>query len=789
MLKNYVKIALRNLRKHKGYASINIIGLSLGIAAATLIFLFARNELTFDRFHEHADDIYLVYKTRHTATGAQDTYDTWVPLAERLKSEFPSVREAARVSTNGAWVQQGDERFREDVTYTDASLFEVFSFPLVQGDAANPLPHLNTAVISQEMAQKYFGEADPIGQVLTLDFEVDYTVTGVFAEIPPNSTLQFDILVPITSSPDYADFENNWGSSFLGTYIQLEEDAAAADLEAQFPTLITDIWDADVASRTDFKLLPLLDVNDTLTGNRQYAYILLAIALATILIACINFINLATARSVERAREIGVRKVLGAERKQLIRQLLSESVLMGLLALVAGVALAQVLLPVFNELYETTLRLHLLQEPAMLLGLLGVGLTVGLLAGSYPALFLSRFEPIKSLRGTSTLRPGGLRLRHGLVVVQFALSIFLIAGTAVMWNQVRYMKTQNLGLDKENVVVLTVDSNDFADPEEATVRLQTFKDELARLPDVQGVASSSRVPGNGFGSFVFARPEGGDDEQPLRLRWVAVDEYFFDTFGVTFAEGRNFIPGSEADRNEALIINEAALRDFGWTDTANKTVRVGRTDFQVIGVVKDYNYDSLQQAVEPVLHIYRPPDGGAHNFVSVRLRSGDYDASLAAIEAAWTRLDPTRTFDYAFLDQTFDQLYQAQDRLVTVASAFAILAILIACLGLFGLASLMVTQRTKEIGVRKVLGASVPGVAMLLSKDFITLVLVAFVVAAPVAYFAMTRWLEGFAYRIDVGLGTLVLAGVLALLIALVTVSIQAMRAAMADPVQSLRYE
>ncbi|HMB89350.1 MAG TPA: ABC transporter permease, partial [Rhodothermales bacterium] len=597
MLKNYLTIALRNLRKHKGYASINVIGLSLGIAAATLIFLFARNELTFDRFHEHADDTYFVYKVRHAATGAQETYDTWVPLVNRLKTDFPSIVNGTQVSTNGAWVQHGEERFQEMVTYTDTSLFEIFSFPLAQGDGANPLPHNNAAVISEDIAHTYFGEADPIGQVLTIDFQVDYTITGVLAEMPPNSTLQFDILVPMTSSPDYADFENNWGQSFLGTYIQLEDEAAAANLEAQFPTLITDIWDADVASRTDFKLLPLRDVNDTLTGNRQYAYILLAIALATILIACINFINLATARSVDRAREIGVRKVLGAERRQLVRQLLSESVLMGLLALVIGVALAQVLLPIFNDLYETTLRLRLLQEPQMLLGLIGVGLTVGLLAGSYPALFLSRFEPIKSLRGTSTMRPGGLRLRHGLVVVQFALSIFLIAGTGVMWNQVRYMKTQNVGFDKENIVVLTVDTDDFADPEEAAVHLQTFKDQLARLPEVQGVASSSRVPGNGFGSFTFARPEGGDPDQPLRLRWVAVDEYFFDTFNIPFAEGRNFIPGSEADRNEALIINEAALRDFGWTDTANKIVRVGRTDFQVIGVVADYNYASLQETV------------------------------------------------------------------------------------------------------------------------------------------------------------------------------------------------
>jgi putative ABC transport system permease protein len=436
MLKNYLKIALRHFQKSKGYTVINVAGLSLGIAAATLIFLFARYELTYDHFHENAERTYLVYKERVTPAGTQATYDTWVPLLERMQADFPVVENGTRTFSEQQWIQHGGERFPETVEYVDPNFFEVFTFPLVRGDPANPLPHNNAVVLSYETARKYFGDADPVGQVLTIDHQVAYTVTGVLAEGPRNATIQPTLVVPITSAPDYDAFADEWGSSFLSTYVLLNETADAEALEAQFPAFVAAIWDDEVAARTQFKLLPLLDAYDTFTGSRQYAYILLAIALATILIACINFINLSTAQSAERAREIGMRKVLGAVRPQLVNQFLGESILMGFMSLVLGLALAQLLLAPFNDLYELALTFNILTDPILLGVTLVLGLALGLIAGFYPALFMSRFKPIQSLQGTFKTSRSGLRLRHTLVVVQFALSIVLIAGTGVMASQV-----------------------------------------------------------------------------------------------------------------------------------------------------------------------------------------------------------------------------------------------------------------------------------------------------------------------------------------------------------------
>ena len=789
MLKNYLKIALRTVQKHRGFAAINVAGLSLGIAATLLIGLYARNELTYDRFHNNAERTYLVYKERVTPAGTQATYDTWVPLLERMQADFPAIEGGTRVSSEQQWVQHADERFEETVDYVDPDFFEVFTFSLIRGDAANPLPHNNAVVLSQEMAQKYFGEADPIGQTLTIDYQVDYTVTGVMAEVPQNSTLQPNIVVRITSAPDYEEFIDEWGSSFLSTYIVLAEGTAPKALEAQFPAFVKRIWDEEVARRTNVKLLPLPDAYDTFTDSRQYAYILLAIALATILIACINFINLSTARSAERAREIGMRKVLGAMRPQLIGQFLGESMLMGLMGLLLGLTLAELLLPTFNRLYELNLSLDVLSDPLTLLGVLVLGMVLGVFSGFYPALFMTRFEPLTSLQGTFKTSRSGLRMRYTLVVVQFALSIVLIAGTLVMRSQVQYMKTQNLAFDQENVVVLPIELNDFANAEEAAVRLETFKNELIRQPDIVAVTSSSHVPGQWPGWFTFALPEGGDEDKPLRMRRAFADAHYFDTYGIERLEGRPFIEGSEAEGQQSIILNAAAVRDFGWESGEGKIVRLGSRAFTVVGVVQDYHFASLQEAVAPVLHFYRPPENGVHNFISVRIETDDYAATLVTIGTLWQHLDPTRPFDYFFADQNFDQLYQAQDRLVTVASAFALLAILIACLGLFGLASLMVGQRTKEIGVRKVLGASTARITLLLSTDFSKLIAVAFVVGAPIAYFAMEHWLQDFAYRIEISWWIFLIAGLAALGIAFLTVSYQSIKAALANPVDVLRHE
>ncbi len=789
MIRSYVLVSIRNLLKRKGYSAINVVGLSMGLAAVILIFLYGRHELTYDRFHENGDRIYLVYKERLTPTGTQVTRDTWMPMADRLLQEYPSVEGAVRMWGQNGWVRYQDQRFQEIVTYADPSLFEVFSFPLRAGDPASLASDPKYAVISKDVAARYFGDEDPIGRVLRIDNAVDYTVRGVLDDVPSNSTIDIDIVVPVTSVPGYADAADDWGGSFLFTYVLLDDAASAPHLQARFPALIRNIWEEEVALRTHFKLEPLHDLQDALTGNRQYAYILLGIALVILLIASINFMNLATARSLERAREIGMRKVLGAQRQQVVVQFISESTILALISLGLGFLLVYGALPFFNDLYAIDLGVDFAEMPYLPAGLVLLGIGVGVLAGAYPAFYISRFKPVRTLRGALKSTRGGITLRHGLVVTQFALAIGLIALTLVMHHQLSFLQDAELRFDGENVVVIPVQAADFDDSDAAVTRLRTFEEELRRSPDILSVSAASHAPGRWSGWFTFARPEGWGEQDPLRMRLTFVDAHYFDTYGIGLVEGRDFDADRVTDAEGSVVVNEAALESFGWEKGVGRTVRRGDTDFEIVGVVNDYHFASLREEIAPVLHFYRPPENTVHNFVAVRVRPGREQAALGAVSQAWTRLDPARDLPFEFADQTFAQLYQQEQRLISVAGTFTVLAVLIACLGLLGLASWSVTQRVKEVGIRKVLGASTGAVVMLLSKEFMRLVLIALVVAVPVAYAAAGRWLSDFAYRIDLDPLTFALAGGAALLIAFITVSTMALRAALTDPVNTLRYE
>lgn len=789
MIRSYLIVAVRSLLKRKGFSAINVVGLSTGLAAVVLIFLYAQHELNYDRFHENGERIYQVYKERITPTGTQITRDTWIPMADRLVQEYPSVKNAVRTWDQNGWVRYEDRRFQERVTYADPSLLEVFTFPLARGDARTALSDPNSAIVSKAFAARYFDEEDPIGRTIRIDNSVDYTVTGVLEDIPSNSTLDIDVAVPVTSIPGYADAADNWGSSFLFTYVLLDNPADAAHLETQFPTLIRSIWDEEVASRTTFRLEPLHVLQDALSGNRQYAYILLGIALVILLIASINFMNLATARSLERAREIGMRKVLGARRRQLVYQFIGESTILSLVSLGLGFLLVLAVLPVFNNLYGLELSLDLVGQPYLPASLLLLGIGVGVLAGAYPALYVSQFKPIRSLRGALKSSKGGIELRRGLVITQFALAIGLIALTLVMRSQLTFLHDAELKFDSENVVVIPVQAADFDDPEAAATRIVTFEEEVRRSPDVLSVSAASHAPGRWSGWFTFAQPEGWGEQDPLRVRMSYVDAEYFDTYGIQLIEGRTFDAARATDVERSVIINEAALRSFGWESAAGKTVRRGDTDYDVVGVAGNYHFESLREEIAPVLHFYRPPENGVHNFVAIRVRPGRAQAALGPIAAAWSRVDAGRELPYEFADRTFAQLYEQEQRLISVTGAFTMLAILIACLGLMGLASWSVTQRVKEVGIRKVLGASSGAIVMMLSKDFVRLVLIALVVAIPLAYVLAGRWLDDFAYRIDLEPWTFALAGGAALFIAIVTVSAMALRAALTDPVNTLRYE
>ena len=787
MLKSYLILAVRSLLKRKGYSAINVSGLGIGIAAVILIVLYARHELTYDRFHERADRIHLVYKERITPAGTQVTRDTWMPLSERLQAEYPSIENGVRMWDDNTWFRHNDVRFKETVTFTEPSLFEVFDIELERGDASTALSEPFSAVVSQKIAQKYFGRADPLGRTVRINNTIDYTVTGVLAEIPSNSSIQIDVAVPIRSVPWYEEVIEEWGGSWLWTFILLRDGATTGQLEAAFPTLVRNIWDEEVASRTVFRLEPLTELQNAVSGNRRYAYILLGIAGIILLIAAINFANLATVRSMERASEIGMRKVLGAGRLQLARQFMGEATVLSLLALGLAMLLVKVFLPMFNGLYGLELEFRPAAEAALVPALALLAVVVGFASGVYPAIVVSRLMPVQALQGE--LKMGQSRLRSGLVVTQFALAIALIAATLVMRHQIDFLRTAELELDREHVVVVQAAMADFEDEEAAGSRLAAFRQELTRRPEVRAVSSASHAPGQWSGWFTFTRPQGWGDQNPLRIRRAYVDEKFFEAYGIPLIEGRAFDEDRPSDRDGAVIINQAALRAFGWPTAVGKVLESGGETYEIVGVARDYHLGSLREDIEPVLHFHRPPAEAIHNFVAVRTHPGQTRAALNAIHAAWQQVDPERELPYEFVDDTFGRLYERELRLATVSSTFTLLAILIACMGLFGLASWSVTQRVKEIGIRKVLGATVPQIVVLLSRDFVVLVGIAIVVAIPLAYLGASRWLNEFAYRIDLDAGPLLVAGALALLVALLTVGLQAGRAALADPVQSLRYE
>lgn len=790
MFRNYLKVAIRNILKNKSHAAINIIGLAVGFAASILIFLYARNELTYDAFHKNAQSIYQVYKERITPTGTQITRDTWVPLAKALKDEYPGIINTARIWEDDGWVVVDDRKFKEKIDYCDSSFLQIFTFPLKYGNPVTALSQLNSAVITTDISEKYFGDENPIGKNFTLDYKTDYTVTGVLEPIPQNSNFDIDILLPAESAPYYERLKENWGRSFIYTYIQLDERTTRKNLEALFPRLVEKIWTDKVTTSTmNLKLTPLMDLYNEETGANKYAFILIGIAFAVLLIAAINFMNLSTARSLERAKEIGIRKVLGAFRSQLVKQFLSESLFMTILAFFLALGLVQLILPLFNLYYEMNLALNYSSELQIIGALIGLAIGVGIISGAYPALLISRYKLGESLKGKLHSKSAGIHLRYALVIVQFCLAISLMIGTGIMWQQVQYMQDADLNFERENQLVIPMRASDFDSREESKTRMEAFRNELLQHSGIRSVAFSTHVPGNWAGWFTFAYPTDRDDSQRLRLRRCIVDENYFETYGIEFVEGRNFSSDLTTDAEESMIINEAALRDIGWHSAESHQIKVGSNVYNVVGVVKDYNFQSLANKVAPVLHFYRPAASPAHRLVTVKLAAGQIAPTLDFIKTRLAEIDPARTFEFTFVDDQFNRLYQAENRLTTVISSFAILAILIACLGLFGLASLMVTQRTKEIGIRKTLGATIASIVLLFTRIFTQLVGAAFLIACPLAYAAGNAWLQDFAFRTDISFGNFVFAGLIALVIAFLAVSYHALKAAAANPVDAMKYE
>ena len=805
MLKNYVKIALRNLQKYKTYAVINMAGLAVGLAGCLLIVLFVQDELSFERFHENADRIVRVVEDQQLENRVSKLATTYTPLAPALTTEFPAVEATVRILPYPVLVRYGEmKKFQEDRFFlADSTLFDVFSFRLIQGEPDAALAQPFTVVLTESTAHKYFDDADPIGQVLTVrddDGERDYTVTGVMEDVPRTSHLQFDMLASYSSSRIFAPWmhrRGNWDWPPIYTYALLAEGTDPAALEAQLPALASKYMGQQRASYRSILLEPLTRIRlfsqresePTPTSDITYVSIFSVIAFFILLIACINFMNLATARAARRAREVGMRKVLGAQRAQLIRQFLSESILMAMLAMVLAMVLVELLLPALNAVSGKALSTAALIHPATPLVLLVMVLFVGVLAGSYPAFYLSASRPIRSLQGGKERGGSAAALRKGLVVFQFAVSIVLIVGTAIIFRQLDFIQNQRLGFDKEHVVVVPL--RDQADQ----INNAALKQQWQQIPNVLSVAATSGVPGISDGLHDFWVFPDNTRQDSLELMTLTVDHDFVETLGLDLLAGRDFSEDFPTDASEAFLINESAAKKLGWTNPLGEefTLRyyVDGAIMKrgaVVGLVRDFQYHSLHRAIDPtVLHIVAA--SYYSDYITARIGPHGVPETLARMADAWQSFNTERPFEYVFLDETFDALYRAEERLGRLFGYFSILAIVIACLGLFGLAAFTAEQRTKEIGVRKVMGATVGGIVLLLSKDLLKLIAVAFIVGAPLAYVMMSRWLLGFADRIDLSVGIFLMVGLAALGIAWLTVGYHAVKAALADPVTALRYE
>lgn len=801
MRRNHIKVALRNLRRQPGYSFISVFGLAVGMMCCMFLLLYVHDELRYDRSYEKADRVYRVVTDVIDEDGKVNaTAYSYPALGPAMLRGMPTVEAVTRVTVVGPpLIRVGEKQFMEDrFLVVDSSFFDLFSYRFLQGDPKTALNKPYTVVLTRSTALRYFGGENPVGQTINLDNRDDLQVTAVVEDPPPNTHVRFDVLSTFATlnaeHPGY--FDNAWRSLYGYTYVLLSGTAQDGVVEAELPAL-TNVHLQSLSERSGFTIhftlqsLTRIHLHShrenelELGGQAASVYLLTTIAVLLLLIACINFVNLSTAQATVRAREVGVRKVVGASRAHLIRQFLIESMLSATLAAVLALFLFMLLLPLFNQLSGKAFALSVLGTSVVPAGFIAVALIVGVAGGSYPAFVLSAFQPASVLKGIQLQGRSGAGVRKGLVMVEFAGAIALIIGAVVISQQLMYLRNAELGFDKAQVVALQ-----RVFPKSRASQMETIKQALVGKPVVKGVTLASAWPTRPVVGQLSFRAEDMPAGVGRRMEWYQVDEDYLGALGMELIAGRNFSPERASD-SAAVLINQTAARQFGLADDEALGKRVfapGRDEEMstIIGVVKDFHTLSLHDPVKPVLFAYywaRPRN------ILVKTDARDIPAALAHIEKTWAQHVPDFPLTYSFIDQQYDALYWAEERLSRVVNTFAGLAILIACLGLLGLAAFSARQRTKEIGIRKVLGATVSSTVVLLSKNFLWLVAIAFIIAAPLAYLVMQRWLENFAYRIDLGAGIFLMAGGLALLVAVVAVSYQAVRAALADPVKSLRYE
>lgn len=810
MIWNYLRTSVRNILRNKVYAIINIVGLAIGLASCILILLFIQREFSVNQSHENVDRIYRVVQTgqKKDKTPLFNS-GTRGAMGPALKAAYPEIQEGVRILSRSSVVEGNGKTLKQVVSLVDKSLFNIFTFPFLQGDSQTALKDPNNIVLTESTAKQFFGNTDPIGQTITIhnrQFRGDYLVTGVLKDLPNETTLAFDVLVTDPYRSPYTKiYWEDWagGDSVrpVENYLLLPQGYNPQTLETKLHAFAQRHLDPEIAAQTTYRLQPFTRIH--LYTHTDYGvggdgigtiYLLSAIAAFLLLLACINFTNLSTARSVERAKEVGLRKVVGAHKRQLVCQFLGEALIMSSTALFVALGLVEILLPTFNDLIRSDLAFTAEAFRALVPSLIGVTLLTGLLAGSYPAFFLSTYQPVETLKGALKTGGRGVWLRKGLVVFQFTMSIFLIIGTFAVRNQITFMLSQNMGFDPTRIILLPM----FLQDQEMTAledrlanKYEQIKAVFLQNPKIEKATAFRYIPmmnGRISGGIPRRIRTEGLQDQEQRIPINEVDETFFDTFGISLTQGRTFSPGLEKHFTSEFIINETAAKQFGWQDPIGKQiewVKSGRG--KVVGVVKDYHFSPLRENIGPQIFAKRTI---LFIQMGLKVQEGDLTETLQFLEKTWKQFVPTQPFKYTHLEDDINQFaYLNEQRLMKMSGIASLLTVLIASLGLFGLAAFSAYQRTKEIGIRKVLGASTPNIVSLLSKDFLVLVAIANIIAWPAAYYAMSAWLQQYPYRNELGISIFILSGTLTVCITLATVSWQAIKAALSNPIDALRHE
>jgi len=807
MWKNYLKVAIRSMRRQKFYAFINIFGLTVGMATAMLILLYISDEVSYDKFHKDADRTYRLGIHGRLAEQDFNMASSATPMAAALVEEIPEIEAAVRIMPiTKVIVQYGDIGFTEDqIMLADSNFFSFFDFTLLEGSVEDALRGPNKLVLTESAAKKYFnyqgpGDPSPLGKIILVGTSAKACeVTGIAQDPPTNSHFTFNILESMETWEGSRD--PYWTSNNVYTYYKLKP-LADPQLQPKFDAMVDKFVGPEIQQYlgitidefrkqggaysyqneklTDIHLKSTFDEQIAPNGDIQYLYIFGAIGLFIILIACINFMNLATARSANRAKEVGIRKTVGALKSRLIAQFFSESILYAVLSLAVALVVIWTVLPMFNQLSGKLISIETLFSARFMLGMLALLLIVGLGAGIYPAIYLTSFQPVEVLKGKIKAGFRSSGIRSVLVVLQFTISITLIISTMIVFQQLEFIQNKNLGFSKENVLVID-------NVNKLGTSRQAFKNILSQREGIKGVSYSQSVPPLIRNSSVY-RPVG-EDKEDILFGLNRIDQDYLTTLGMTMAEGRNFSKDIASD-SMAVIVNETAMKLIGWDSFEGREILEYAEDgpgkkYQVIGVVKDFNFESLKQQVKPFLLFYRPES----SMISIRLDGQNIQSTVAFIGQQWKELSGNTPFDYVFVDQEFDALFRAEQRMSSIFTIFTFLAIAIACLGLLGLASFTAEQRAKEISIRKVMGSTVSQVVILLSSGFTRLVIFSFLIAAPLAYYGMSNWLQSFAYRIDINAWTVLVGGLAALILAWLTISYQSYKAARANPAKSLRAE